>query len=151
MKNWGNKPTGGYTLVEVMIGVFVFTMVIAAGLVAVSKGFELVDNARHHNRVAQILQSEVEYLRTLPWDTIEGNTSQLRAEFHDRVNEQFQNDAYDVYVEGDPNWQFQSGKSTRAKIVVGVTWKDRLGREHSKSYITYFTEGGVSDYSTSAN
>jgi prepilin-type N-terminal cleavage/methylation domain-containing protein len=146
---WGKHPRGGFTLVEVMIGVFIFAMVIAGGLITVSKGFELVDNARHHTRASQILQSEIELLRTRPWKTLKGeDSSSLSTQFKQQIEAQFSDGSYAAYT-GDANnppTVVADFSTTPAEVTVSVSWRNRLGRLYTKSYTTYFTEGGVNDY-----
>ena len=63
------RTQSAFTLVEVMISTFIFGLVILVALVSVGKGIELVYASRQNTRASQILQSELELLRTLPWDT----------------------------------------------------------------------------------
>ena len=64
-----SKPQAAFSLVEVMVALAVFTLVIAGAFVAINRGYDLVTESRHYTRASQVIQSEIELLRTLPWDT----------------------------------------------------------------------------------
>ena len=131
----------GFTLIEVMVAMIVFSMVIAGGLVGISRGFELIDTTRNYTRSSQVLQSELELLRTLPWATFSVlSDSELTGKFQEQIISQFDEGTYKGSVvtnmTGDDLMQ----------ITVTVEWAGRRGRVHTLNYITFFTEGGVNDY-----
>ena len=74
----------GFTLVEVLIAMVLFTMVIAGGFAGISRGFQLVEASRNYTRSSQMLQSELELLRTLPWATFSAlSDTELTEKFQD--------------------------------------------------------------------
>lgn len=130
-----------FTLVEVMIAMTIFAMVIAGGLLGVQKGFELVDNSRHFTRSSQILQSELELLRTMPWETLSAQTEeQLTVLFNEQIASQFGSGIYRGLVKTT-----MDGPDSM-EVRVHVEWSARRGRIQSASYITYFSKRGVNDY-----
>ena len=132
---------GAFTLIEVMVAMIVFSMVIAGGLVGVSRGFELIDTTRNYTRSSQVLQSELELLRTLPWSTFSQlSESELTEKFQEQIVAQFGADSYVGVV----TTELTGGDLM--EVVVTVEWSARKGRVHTLNYVTFFTEGGVNDY-----
>ncbi|MDG1242146.1 MAG: prepilin-type N-terminal cleavage/methylation domain-containing protein [Opitutae bacterium] len=132
---------GAFTLIEVMVAMVVFTMVIAGGLVGISRGFELIDTTRNYTRSSQVLQSELELLRTLPWSTFSQLTDiELTEKFQEQIIAQFGEGSYD----GTVATELTGGDLMQ--VVVTVEWSARKGRVHTLNYVTFFTDGGVNDY-----
>ncbi|MEZ7843324.1 MAG: prepilin-type N-terminal cleavage/methylation domain-containing protein [Opitutales bacterium] len=132
---------GAFTLIEVMVAMIVFSMVIAGGLVGVSRGFELIDTTRNYTRSSQVLQSELELLRTLPWSTFSQlSDSELTEKFQEQIVAQFGADSY----VGAVATELTGGDLMQ--VVVTVEWSARKGRVHTLNYVTFFTDGGVNDY-----
>jgi prepilin-type N-terminal cleavage/methylation domain-containing protein len=132
---------GAFTLIEVMVAMIVFSMVIAGGLVGISRGFELIDTTRHYTRSSQVLQSELELLRTLPWSTFSQlSDSELTEKLQEQIVAQFGADSY----VGAVATELTGGDLMQ--VVVTVEWSARKGRVHTLNYVTFFTDGGVNDY-----
>ena len=132
---------GAFTLIEVMVAMIVFSMVIAGGLVGISRGFELIDTTRNYTRSSQVLQSELELLRTLPWSTFSQlSDSELTEKFQEQIVAQFGADSY----VGAVATELTGGDLMQ--VVVTVDWSARKGRVHTLNYVTFFTDGGVNDY-----
>lgn len=129
----------GYTLVEVIVAIGIFALVIAGGIAGVRMGFEIVDNSRHQTRVSQILQSEVESLRSFSWSKLK----QLPSNSEVDINPQFSTSAYDAYTV-DRNIYADSSTLRRVELI--VRYQTRSGKEVELKYLTFFTEGGVNDY-----
>ncbi len=134
-----DQGQGGFTLMESLVAISIFSMVIAGGLIGVRKGFEVVDNSRHYTRVSQVLQSEVETLRTLSWSEM----AKLPESEQVTLDTQFGTGAYDRYSITRDIID-ESGDLKRVEVTVGFT--NRRGKEISLKYVTFFTEGGVNDY-----
>lgn len=60
---------GGFTLVEVMVSTFVMIFGICSAIIVLQSGFKAMDNARNTTLATQIMQSEMERIRLLPWST----------------------------------------------------------------------------------
>lgn len=132
---------GAFTLIEVMVAMIVFSMVIAGGLVGISRGFELIDTTRNYTRSSQVLQSELELLRTLPWSTFSQlSDSELTEKFQKQIVAQFGADSY----VGAVATELTGGDLMQ--VVVTIEWSARKGRVHTLNYVTFFTDGGVNDY-----
>ena len=142
--NYPRKTTSspyGFTLVEVIVSIFIFGLVISVCLLSVGKGIELVDASRQHTRASQILQSELELLRTLPWDTFKDlSNTELTTQFKSQVASQFGSGQFEGKVE-------KTAIDTELMLIsVSVSWTGFKGRSYSKTYHTYFADGGINDY-----
>lgn len=135
------KGKAAFTLVEVIIALSIFVLVIAGAFVAIGRGYDLVDGSRHYTRSAQILQSEIELLRTLPWATFSAlDDATLTTKFNDQIKSQFGSGTYT----GKVSTTTYDGDLMRVDVV--VSWKDANGKTRSVTYTTAFTEEGVNDY-----
>lgn len=132
-------PKMGFSLIELLIALFVFTIVILSGFACLKVGMGLVDNSRHQTRSAQMMQSEVERIRSMPWSEL--STLSSGPTVIDTSNE-FNDKSYAIYrivrtIDG-------SGDSR--KITIEAAWTDIGGRDHTRSYVTQYTRGGLYDY-----
>lgn len=128
-----------FTLIEVLIALIIFAIVIASGFACIKMGLQQVDNARHHTRSAQIMQSEVENIRSLPWARL---IALQTAETTLSIASQFGDSTYSSYTLK----RSISGSGDVRIITFVVTWKDISGDSHSKTYVTQYTRGGLYDY-----
>ena len=58
----------GFTLIEVCLATFVMIFGIATSLIVMQTGFKALDVARDSTLASQIMQSEIERIRLLPWN-----------------------------------------------------------------------------------
>ena len=65
-----DRKKRGFTAVEVVIGATLMTTLIVGMLNLLKQGNYLVELSRDNTRVTQILQSEIEDLRTLNWNDL---------------------------------------------------------------------------------
>lgn len=133
------KKRRGFSLVELLIALVVFAIVIVSGFACVKLGLGLVDNARHHTRASQIMQSEVERLRSLAWAHL---TALPPAKTQVSVASQFDDSSYTNYI----LFRSLGGSGDSRKIILEVSWTDMGGRAHTKTYVTQYTKGGLYDY-----
>lgn len=135
----GGRNAGGYTLVEVIVAAGIFAMVIAGGITGVRMGLQIIDSSRHYTRVSQILQSEVEGLRSLSWKEIK----ELPGDSEIDIKPEFGTKAYDAYT---VTRSIDSESATLRRVEIIVEYTTRNGKQHELQYLTYFTQGGVNDY-----
>jgi prepilin-type N-terminal cleavage/methylation domain-containing protein len=135
----GGSSREGYTLVEVIVAATIFGMVIAGGIAGVRMGFTIVENSRHHTRVSQILQSEVESLRSLSWKELK----KLPAKEEVDINPEFDTSVYDAYT---LTRVIREESSSLRKIEITVNYLKGNGKPVELKYLTFFAEGGVNDY-----
>lgn len=135
----GATLAGGFTLVELLISLTIFTIVVVSGFACVKMGMGMVDNARHHTRASQIMQSEIETVRSLAWANL---TALPTARTNVSVASQFDDSSYTKYQ----LYRTISGSGDARKITLEASWTDIAGRSHSKTYVTQYTKGGLYDY-----
>jgi prepilin-type N-terminal cleavage/methylation domain-containing protein len=131
--------SAGFTLVEVIVAMTIFTMVIAGGLSGVRRGFDLIGLSRHHTRVSQILQSEFERLRTLSWVEFQGLPQQAEVD----IQTEFGTSVYDAYAVVR---EIFVEESDLARVELSVTYTNQNQRVVTVKSLTFFTKGGVNDY-----
>lgn len=126
----------GLTVVEVVMAVFVLAVAITTGLAAMQRAFLQLDTARNLQLASSILQCEMEKERLLPWSTISSATYQPAI------------DATllrDVSIAG----RFTLSRSINAvndqlvQVTLTATWRTYEGRNVSRTYTTYFCQGGL--------
>lgn len=128
-----------FTLVELLIAMAIFMIVIVSGFACVKMGMGLVDNARHHTRSSQIMQSEIERVRSLAWANL---TALPTTKTKVTVASQFNDASYNNYT----LYRTLSGSGDVRKITLEVFWTDMTGDTNSKTYVTQYTKGGLYDY-----
>jgi hypothetical protein len=133
------KDVSAFTLTEVIVAMGIFTMVIAGGLSGVRRGFDILEDSRSYNRVSQILQSEVESLRSLSWEDLGSLPRNKRID----VDTHFDTSEYDIYRVR--RRIINRGDGLRRVIII-VSYQNDRGRLVTLKYHTYFTKGGVNDY-----
>ena len=131
----------GFTLVEVIIGMLVFSLVAAGAMLTMGKGYELMDATRQHSRASQVLQSEIELIRTMPWETFDSiSDATLTTWFQQQINEQFGVGTFTgIVTTAEPQTDLKF-------VTVTVSWTGMKGADFSMNCYTYMTEGGVNDY-----
>ncbi|MDQ8207402.1 prepilin-type N-terminal cleavage/methylation domain-containing protein [Coraliomargarita sp. SDUM461003] len=133
------KSKQGVTLTEVIVSLGIFTLVIAGGLSGVRRGFDILRDSRDYTRISQILQSEVETLRTLSWVELVALPSSVKV----AVDTQFDTSAYDMY---QVTRRIENEEEGLRRVVVTVSYENRRGGDVTLEYVTFFAEGGVNDY-----
>jgi len=73
------RPLAGFTLAEVMMAATVMAFSISGSIVVMQAGFKSIDNARNTTLASQIIQSEMERIRLLPWNKPTGSTDNEKA------------------------------------------------------------------------
>lgn len=135
------QSKAGLTLVEVMVAATVFAMVSAGAFAGLIQGLNFVEGSLHYTRASQIIQSEVEYLRSLSFTELSAlpDTSTLTP------TAQFSADFYDAYTIQRLK---TSPSSTVRQVVIEVSFvgTGKSGDTVTLSCVTFFTEGGANDY-----
>jgi len=129
----------GFTLVEAMVAMGIFALVIASGLIGVQRGFESVGNARHYSRTSQIMQSEIERLRSFSWSELQ----ELDAIKEIQPDSEFAAEQYDDYT---VYRTIEDVEPDLSRVQIYVFYENENGQSQSFRYKTYFTKGGLNDY-----
>lgn len=139
LRSYSRSSSRAFTLVELLIAMVIFASVIASGLACVRMGMNQISNARSETRASQVMQSEIERLRSLAWNNFIAlaGTDQdvnLSSEFSDAVYGSFKMK------------RSIGGSGNSRKITLLIQWNDLSGKIHTKSYVTQYTKGGLYDY-----
>lgn len=134
------SPSPGFTLAEVMVSLAIMGILFTAAFGAYFLGLRLLEDARHRLRASQIIQSELERLRSLNWTNIQALPSSTNFFPEGEFVAQFA----DTYT-ATRNFETVSS-NTQLLTRVTVSWTNSRGIAASESFCTVITEGGLSDY-----
>ena len=132
------KCQAAFTIVEVMIAMVIFAIVIASGFACLKSGLSLMENARHNTRSSQIMQSEIERIRSLPWDEVIALSDDDDVE----LGSTFIGALYNSYTME----RTLSGFGDVRVVTLVVSWTDNGGRTKTRTYMSQYTRGGLYDY-----
>lgn len=122
-----------------MVASVVLVLGITSAIVALQRGFQALDTARHLTYASQVMQSELERLRLKSW-------AQLQA----------LQDASDTTVAVtataglSPSFRcsrtIRDTKTEMKEITLVSAWNGYDGRPHSVRYVTLYSKTGLYDY-----
>lgn len=135
----GANSKGGFTLIEVMVGATLILVIFAGGFGALIQGNRLIESSRDETRASQILQSEIEDLRTHDWATL----TALDAEAKYNPQSSF-TDAYATRY--TVKRLIATRSATQKRVTLQVAWVDSRSTTHTREYITLITKDGLYDY-----
>ena len=143
----------GFTVVEVMVATFVMALGIATSVITMQSGFKQLDVARGTTLASQIIQSEMERLRMMPWS----KTSP--AGVVDSIAELPASETFDgtTFFSGNPELagRYQITRTATLdpdrptevmNIVVRVRWQTYDLRWHQRSFNSTYCKNGLYDY-----
>ena len=130
----------GHSLVECMVGTGVMTVVLAGTFSAVGQGMLMSDGVKSEEVAIQVLQTEMENLRTLSWNEID--RLQRRGKFDPSTS--------------FPDFPFTNYRCERIVTPKGdsqkeirliFSWSATRGRRtNQREFVSYFTKGGLYDF-----
>jgi Tfp pilus assembly protein PilV len=144
------RSRAGFTIIEVALATFVMAMGIASSIIAMQMGFKALNVARDSTLASQIMQSEIERIRLMPWANASAavdSITELPATENVSLTTMFTSNAQiaskftvtrSVTVDG-----------TRADvryITLSVSWNSYDGRTHTRSFTTMYCKNGLYDY-----
>lgn len=144
----------GFSLVEVMMGSLVMTLVLAGSFSALSQGIDMSNRARNEQLADRLLNNEIQYLRTLSWDRIDSsNIDGLRDTHYSESETLSFFKSTRGYFDGNipmRNLQLEADFSkthsnTRKNIDLTLTWLEINGREMSRTVTFIYSRDGVYD------
>lgn len=128
----------GFTIVEVMMGVFIMAFSIATSITTMQRGFMSLDSARNISLASQIMQSEIERMRLKDWSVVSVYTPTATLPIDPAfaaVSSRF------VLVRTTSTPQ-----TDVRQILLTVTWTGVDRRTMSRSYTTYYGRYGLWDF-----
>ena len=130
----------GFTLVEVIASMFILGMVFTASFSSYMLGMNMISDAREEVRASQIIQSEIERLRTKNWTQLSslanGATFEPSGEFSKLYADKYT--AFRYLIDINSNDQML--------VAVRVEWTASSGRTSVRWFNTIFTKNGLNDY-----
>jgi prepilin-type N-terminal cleavage/methylation domain-containing protein len=146
IRNDRTRDPGGFTIIEVMMATAVMALVITTSITTMQRGFLALDTARNLTLASQVMQSEMEKTRMVPWATINaypaGPTAvTIHPDFtsNPAIGSRFTLTREVAVV------PTTTGVGMK-QITFTITWKSYDARILSRSFITYYGEGGLYDY-----
>lgn len=156
----GNFPSrlrgtreAGFTIPEVMVATFVMALGIATSVIAMQAGFKQIDVARGTTLASQIIQSEMERLRMMPWS----KTSPV--DVVDSIIELPASETFDgtAFFSANPDLagRYEITRSAAPdtarptevmNITVRVRWQSYDLRWHQRSFKSTYCKNGLYDY-----
>lgn len=124
---------------ELLVALVIFGVVIAAGFTSIQQGTVLIENARDYTRASQVMQSEIERLRSMAWATLDALPASEEVDLAERFDASRFFSKYTMQ-------RTVSGSGTSRRIRVTLSWTNSRGREYSRTYVTDYAQGGLYDY-----
>lgn len=142
MKSIKRMPREGFTFIEVIVGMTIMSLAITAAFGAFFLGMRIIEESRDEIRASQIIQTELEAMRTLNWLDLEklpvSEAITPKGEFIRQFSSRFTvtRDVQDV-----------DGRSGAQKyVVLRVAWQTAAGNNQVRYFNTVFTRFGLNDY-----
>ncbi len=136
------SPDPAFTLVEVAVTVLVLALVITTSITTLQRAFSNLDTARNISIASAILQTEMEKERLFSWAKVSDlnyqptiDASHLR---NPAIASRFSMTRTATLVPG------RSGQMVQ--VTLTARWRSYDGRSLSRSYSSYFTQGGLYDF-----
>lgn len=130
----------GFTLVEVVVSMVLLGIIFASAFSSYILGLRMINDAREEVRASQIIQSEIERLRTKNWIQLQKyNTGEFftpQGEFLKEFSEDYISYRYVIPITN----------ADQMIIAVRVQWKAQSGRTNIRWFNTVFTKNGLNDY-----
>lgn len=134
---------------------FVMALGIATSIIAMQSGFKQIDVARGTTLAAQIIQSEMERLRMMPWNKVSGTSPEPVDSIAELpATETFDGATY-FSTSSDVAGKYTitrtvANDATRPtevrNITVSVRWQSYDLKWHQRSFTAMYAKNGLYDY-----
>ena len=130
---------------------FVLTLAIATSITTLNRGLSSLDTARNSTLASQIMQSEIERIRLMPWDLPGGAVDSIQElPASDTVPLASMFSANPALAAKFTVTRTVTADATRPAdikhISLTATWTSYDGRSHTRSYSTMYSRKGLYDY-----
>jgi hypothetical protein len=125
-----------------MMAAIIMAFAITTSITTMQRGFLSLDTARNITIAGQIMQSEFEKMRLLPWTTVDAfaaSTPNLA------VDTSFTSNAY-IGNRFTMDRTVSLVRTGMKQITLTVRWTSYDGRTISRSYSSYYGQNGLYDY-----
>ena len=129
----------------------VMAFAITTSITTMQRAFLAIDAARGVTYAGQIMQSELEKMRLLPFTTVSGyltaGPSANGVDAPVTIDSSFTSNTYiGTRFTMTRTATTVSSRSGMIKVTLTITWKSYDGRSLSRSYLTYYGQNGLYDY-----
>jgi len=128
------KRKGGFTLIEVLITIFILAIVLMTLVSAFIYGYNLLSRTKQVSLATQIAQEEIETIRNMPYD----NILALGSSFTNERLSDLLNGQGVLAIEAVPGDTTGNIK----KLTASVRWTFK-GQQMRKDIVTYVTREGI--------
>ena len=122
----------------------VMAMAITTSITTMQRGFLSLDTARNITIAGQIMQSEFEKMRLVPWSTVDGYDA-TGNEIALAVDASFTSNSF-IGTRFTMTRRVDVVRTGMKKITLTVTWRSYDGRTINRSYASYYGQSGLYDY-----
>ncbi|WP_309387389.1 PulJ/GspJ family protein [Cerasicoccus frondis] len=136
--NDSKSKKGGFTLVELIIGMALAGIIFTGAFSGMKTGFDIVEEARDQARVTQLLQSEIERMRTLNWTDISALPAKETIALEGALASTYRNRYSFIRT-------IAANGSDRVLVTVTASWTNS-GRDRTLTMTTGFAQNGLYDY-----
>lgn len=120
--------------------VFVLALAITTSITTLQRAFATLDTARNVSIASTILQSEMEKERLMDWGTVSST-------FQPTLDAAYQRSPVTAgRFTLSRTVAAVSGRTGQVQVTLTVRWTGYDGRPLSRSFTTYFTQGGLNDF-----
>ena len=152
------RKKSGFTLLEVALASTILLVGFIGMVQALAIGSEMLDTARKQTIAAQIIQAEVDYLRTQDWSSmLQGLSSQSQISLNSNPGNPtsgcrhlYGSSLADIPIRSlKYGWQVTnvrvdgSGNPVIRQVTITVTWTSITGKPHARSSSAYFGKYGL--------
>ena len=117
----------------------IFGLIFASVATALAQGYTIIENARDNAHINQILQSEVENIRSMNWEVLgalpDWERVQQQAGFSTSISDRYICERF-----------INERKVGQKEIILTIAWTDREQTNHFRKFVTYYTKEGMYDY-----
>ncbi|MGJ8639484.1 MAG: type IV pilus modification PilV family protein [Opitutaceae bacterium] len=149
------RPSGkaGFSLIEMIIGMFVMSLVITGGLLGLGQANLLSEKANKQSIADFLLRVETERIRGMSWSELEALSTRIASYEKTNANKSYSvmqsistDDLSKVGLEAALRTADMTAWNARGKKVfhLSLNWDDQTGREHVETRVIVITEGGFS-------
>ena len=149
----------GFTIAEVIVATFVMLFGITSAITVIQSGYNALDTARSTTLAAQIMQSEMERLRLLPWSTTSTTSSGATKPSISALPAEATIDLTSIFPSGATTTQLANRFTVKRtvgdvanrdgemkSITVTVSWTGINGVSHTRTSTTQYAKNGLYDY-----
>ena len=127
-----------------MMAAIVMAFAITSSITTMQRGFLSLDTARNITIAGQIMQSEFEKMRLLPWATVDTYDA-TGSEIAVAVDTSFTSNAF-IGSRFAMTRRVDVIRAGMKQVTLTVTWRSYDGRTITRSYSSYYGQNGLYDY-----